>query len=161
MERWSGKVAVVTGASAGIGAAIVEKLVKSGLQVAGFARRAELVEDQVKNLSNIAGHQVTHHDPPAANVYPASKHAVTALTESLRQEMVYLKNKIKVTSISPGLTYTDMFHIGNSERFHKDNMAKMPYLLPEDVADAVMYVLGTPPHVQIHELTIKPVGEEV
>lgn len=32
-------------------------------------------------------------------------------------------------------------------------------LRPEDVADAVTYCIQTPPHVQIHELTIKPVGE--
>lgn len=57
----------------------------------------EKIDGHVVHINSIAGHQVTHHDPPAANVYPASKHAVTALTESLRQEMVYLKNKIKVT----------------------------------------------------------------
>lgn len=47
-----------------------------------------------------------------------------------------------------------MFHIGNSERFSEDNMTQMPYLLPEDVADAVMYVLGTPPHVQVYIFTV-------
>uniref|UniRef100_A0A182YT68 Uncharacterized protein n=1 Tax=Anopheles stephensi TaxID=30069 RepID=A0A182YT68_ANOST len=32
---------------------------------------------------------------------------------------------------------------------------------PEDIADAVLYVLGTPPRVQVHELTIRPVGENM
>ncbi|XP_018325789.1 farnesol dehydrogenase-like [Agrilus planipennis] len=55
MNRWVGKVAVVTGASAGIGAALCEKLVKEGLQVIGFARRAEPIEELSKKLRGQKG----------------------------------------------------------------------------------------------------------
>lgn len=41
----------------------------------------------------------------------------------------------------------------------KDFLTNAPALKSKDIADAVLYVLSTPPHVQVHELTIKPIGE--
>ncbi|XP_033606975.1 farnesol dehydrogenase-like [Cryptotermes secundus] len=86
-------------------------------------------------------------------MFSASKHAVTALTEGLRRELVNLKSKIRVTSLSPGLVRTEM----PPEKF----LDTCPSLNPEDIADGVLYVLGVPPHVQIHELIIMPVGQNI
>lgn len=55
MEKWVGKLAVVTGASAGIGEAIVEDLAKSGINVIGLARRSEKVVEIAERLKNVSG----------------------------------------------------------------------------------------------------------
>lgn len=55
MDRWAGKVALVTGASAGIGAATVRALVQEGLQVVGIARRVEKIEKIAIELKNEKG----------------------------------------------------------------------------------------------------------
>ncbi|XP_017062823.1 farnesol dehydrogenase [Drosophila eugracilis] len=245
MERWQNCVAAVTGASSGIGAEIVRKLISAGVVVVALARRLDRLEqlrqevpecrrpllhvrqcdvtdlvsvnaafdavqqdlggvdilinnagklsggqlltmplDTVQQvlqtnvmgvvyctqrafesmsqrhspahivlINSIVGHYIFNPLPGSQqelNMYPATKHAVTALTELFRQELREFKTQIKVTSISPGLVDTELVPLAYK---------RLPMLQAEDVANAIMYVLATPPHVQVHELTIKPMGE--
>ncbi|CAG9837698.1 unnamed protein product [Diabrotica balteata] len=60
MERWAGSVAFVTGASSGIGEAVVQQLVDSGLKVVGFARRKQLLDQLAKDLSSKKGKFYTY-----------------------------------------------------------------------------------------------------
>lgn len=55
MEKWLGRVAVVTGASSGIGAAICTELVKAGMIVCGLARRKDKVEQLRLSLFGAEG----------------------------------------------------------------------------------------------------------
>lgn len=193
MDRWVGKVAVVTGASSGIGAATVLSLVKAGLKVIGLARRVDKIEElrrqipknaigqlisrkcdvsseeniketfawiitqfggvdvlinnagvlnqtslsgtdnsdlvrqvldvnvlglvfctreayqsmksrgvagHVIHINSVAGHGVPFLvGAPSLNIYPPSKHAVTAIAEIHRQEFIADATKVKVTVI--------------------------------------------------------------
>ncbi|XP_058831552.1 farnesol dehydrogenase-like [Topomyia yanbarensis] len=110
------------------------------------------VDGHIVHINSIAGHMVPNF--PNLNIYPASKFAVTAITETMRHELRTEGTKVKVTSISPGSV--------NTEIMPADVAATgMPLLESDDIAEAVLYVVGTPPRVQVHELTIKPIGEMI
>ncbi|KAF2880511.1 hypothetical protein ILUMI_25664 [Ignelater luminosus] len=239
LNRWHGKVAVVTGASQGIGFAIAKRLAQTGLKVVGLARNVEKLEELSKTLdgklyavtaditkeedilkafewikenvgpihilinsagvsrltqlingstnlwkdvfdtnilglciatreavkdmrvNNVDGHiihlnSIAGHKAINLNVYSASKFAVTALTETLRQELNSIGSKIKITSISPGQVKTNI--LDNSARASglpelpqqmAELLSKAPALQVEDIVDAIEYVLATPPHVQV------------
>ncbi|CAG2061588.1 unnamed protein product [Timema podura] len=124
--------------------------------------REKGVDDgHIININSVAGHYI----PNALNIhiYSASKHAVTVLTEGLRRELVALNSHIRVTSVSPGIVDTHIYESdpvngkARKEYIFKNN----PFLKPKDIADAVLYALGTPPNVQVHEITIRPVGEKM
>lgn len=244
MERWSGKVAVVTGSSSGIGAETTKKLVQAGMVVVGLARRVERtealkrdldesirhrlhamkcditieadiikcfqwvektlggvdilinnagiyrptkliaadnsyairevlntnvlglifcsreafqsmkkrsVDGHIVHINSVAGHK-SHMDD--MNMYCASKFAVTAITETMRKEFKAEKTNIKITSISPGMVKTEII----PEPLRSDGT--LPLLDPAEVANSIIYALSTPPLVQVHDLMIKPMGED-
>lgn len=63
--------------------------------------------------------------------------------------------------MSPGFTGTEILTANGLHKNNdvKDFFLKGPHLRPVDVADPVLYILATPPHVQVHDIIIKPVGE--
>ncbi|XP_072098985.1 dehydrogenase/reductase SDR family member 11a isoform X1 [Mobula birostris] len=255
MERWSGRVALVTGASAGIGAAVARALVQHGMKVVGCARRVDKIEKlaaecesagysgtlipykcdltseeeilsmfsaiktlhqgvdvcinnaglahpepllsgrtefwrnmidvnviamaictreayqsmkerniddgHIININSMSGHRIVPNS--AVHFYAATKYAVTALTEGLRQELQENKTHIRATSVSPGLVETEF-----AFRLHNNDPEKaaatyesLKCLKAEDLANAVVYILSTPSHVQIGDLQMRPTEQQL
>ncbi|CAH1796294.1 unnamed protein product [Owenia fusiformis] len=246
MQRWVGRVALVTGASVGIGAKLSEDLVKAGMTVVGCARNIEKIQKASEDLKssngslyaikcdltkedeilamfneiklkfggvdvcinnaglahaetlltgstekwrnmlevNVIGLSVCTREAvqsmrdrnvddghiihvnsmsgkriitsPAGHFYSASKFAVTALTEGLRHELRDLKSHIRVSSISPGVVETEF-----AERMTNTDMAAKLYgsmkcLETADISAAIIYALSAPPHVQVHDILMRP-----
>lgn len=114
-------------------------------------------EGHVIHISSMAAHRV----PPGSGVYSATKFAVRSLTEGLRQELRAKGSPIRVTAISPGFVETEFaarFH--NSEEKAREIYGQLEVLRPEEIADAVTYVLSQPPHVQVHDILVRPTDQQ-
>jgi 3-hydroxy acid dehydrogenase / malonic semialdehyde reductase len=109
----------------------------------------------VINIGSVAGHDVY----PGGGVYCATKHAVDAITRSLRMDL--FGTPVRVTTVDPGLVQTDFSAIrfrGDLERAARVYEGYTP-LTPADVADAVLYAATRPPHVNIDEIILKPTDQ--
>ncbi|XP_063709590.1 farnesol dehydrogenase-like [Culicoides brevitarsis] len=255
MDYWKGKVAVVTGASAGIGAEIIRDFAKAGINVVGLARRNERVEEIAKemanapgkihaikcdisnldciakafaeieakfkivhilvnnagmmrygnffdenlpfekiqqtidlnisglakctreayklmqkhgdncyivNINSIVGHMTPNAALSCLNIYGPTKHAVTTLTTQIRQELNFAGNRrIKITSVSPGGVMTEFGEAAGIPQEFLQYYQNEPMLSGKDVSSTVMYLLSTPAHLNITELTCQATGEKM
>lgn len=112
----------------------------------------ERKDGHVINIGSIAGHQAY----PGGSVYCATKHAVRAITESLRMET--LEHKIRVSTVDPGMVETEFSDV----RFYGDKeKAKNVYkglepLTGDDIAETVLFCATRPKHVNINEIIVMP-----
>lgn len=109
----------------------------------------------VVNIGSIAGRAAY----PGGNVYCASKAAVRAISEGLKQDL--LGTQVRVTEIQPGLVETEFsivrFH-GDTDRAQKVYEDLTP-LTPDDIADVVFFTVTRSPHVNISEVLLVPTDQ--
>ena len=102
------------------------------------------LEESVGHLlltSSVAGRRAL-----PGSLYSATKHAVTAMAESARQDLD--DSGVRVTSIEPGMVDTPFFDDRPSNA-----------LEPGDIARAIMFAVSQPPHVDVNEILIRPVSQ--
>lgn len=95
------------------------------------------------NIASISGFEVTKQ----STLYSASKAAVHTITQGLEKELA--KTGVRVTSISPGMVDTPLSS--------NTDWGSRKKLDPQDIAEAVIYALQQPSHVNINEVTVRPV----
>jgi 3-hydroxy acid dehydrogenase/malonic semialdehyde reductase len=106
----------------------------------------------IVNLGSIAGKEVYAN----GNVYCATKHAVDALSKSMRIDL--LPHHIKVTAIHPGMVETEFSIVrfkGDEDRAQNVYKGMKP-LSPDDIAETIYWTASRPAHVNINDIIIMP-----
>ncbi|MCC8186435.1 MAG: SDR family oxidoreductase [Bacteroides sp.] len=115
----------------------------------------ERCSGHIINIGSIAGREVY----PNGNVYCATKHAVRALSQAMRLELV--PYGIRTTLIAPGAAETEFSLVrfkGDGQRADTVYQGFEP-LTAQDIADTVSYVLSAPAHVDLQDILIMPTAQ--
>jgi NADP-dependent 3-hydroxy acid dehydrogenase YdfG len=124
-----------------------KSMIDTNVLGAALSIRASLPHFRERNrghmilTSSVAGRRAL-----PGSLYSATKHAVTAMGEALRQEVS--DTDIKVTLIEPGMVDTPFFEDRPSGALEAD-----------DIARAVMFALTQPPHVDVNEVLVRPIHQ--
>ncbi|MGW1915723.1 SDR family oxidoreductase [Streptomyces sp. NPDC002076] len=104
----------------------------------------------IVNIASVGAHEVS----PTAAVYCATKFAVRAISEGLRQESA---GDIRVTLVSPGVTESELADGIADPAARAAMRAYRAVALPASaIADAVAYAISQPPHVDVNEIVVRP-----
>ncbi|MBI3992899.1 MAG: SDR family NAD(P)-dependent oxidoreductase [Candidatus Lambdaproteobacteria bacterium] len=113
---------------------------------------------QIVAISSLAAYRV----PVGLDTvfYSATKHALRALVEGLRSELVAQGSRMKLGMVSPGQVRTEFQSRGRGlDQRGEQYDYKIRVLDPEDVADAVCFLLSTPPQVQVQDIQMRSIQQ--
>ena len=105
--------------------------------------------------SSVSGHQVIAWEP----VYSSTKHAVQAFVHGTRQQLV--GTGVRLGAIAPGIVLNDLWGVTEGDQSIDAEVAAGRGMRSSDVADAFMYMLGTPRHITIRDLVLLPTNQEI
>jgi NADP-dependent 3-hydroxy acid dehydrogenase YdfG len=110
----------------------------------------------VLTVSSIAGVRAS----AGSAVYNATKFAVNAFSEALRQELS--EHDVRVTSINPGAVETELrTHLSpEQQQSQRERFADVTQLQAEDIANTIIYTLGQPAHVSLNDILIRPTRQQ-
>ena len=120
----------------------------------------KMIEQQsghIINIGSLAGREVYER----GNIYCATKHAVTAFSEGLRQELSVRKN-IRVTSIEPGVVQTELTNTITEDSLQGfiEKGKQMEALQADDISNAIIFAIDAPNHMNVNEILIRPTTQD-
>ncbi|MFJ6413245.1 oxidoreductase [Terribacillus saccharophilus] len=120
----------------------------------GIGAALPLMKEQhnghIINIASIGAYEVT----PTAAVYCATKYAVRAITEGLRQEATH---NIRSTLISPGVTESELAdHITDKQASEAMIEYRRQALPASAIAQAILYAISQPAEIDVSELIVRP-----
>ena len=131
------------------------------LAAARLMRRcAQWMVDQKGGDIVVLGSVFGHNISPFSGFYGSTKWALASIAEALRRELA--PKRIRVSTVKPGVVESEFQSVAGYDRENfYDTISRYGTLLhPQDVADAIAYVVTRPPHVLINEMVIRPVGQD-
>jgi NADP-dependent 3-hydroxy acid dehydrogenase YdfG len=113
------------------------------------------VADMV-NISSVAGRVARN----GSGVYNATKHAVGAFSEALRQEVT--GRYVRISLVEPGAVETELAGHNRPEILEglKQRFADMERLQADDIADTIAYIVTRPRHVAVNEMLVRPTQQQ-
>lgn len=135
----------------------IERLMTVNFTGPAFLARALLPQLKSKANSDLIfiGSEAALKGSRNGAVYCASKFALRGFTQSLREECS--KSHLRVSLINPGMVKTEFFE----ELFFEPGKDETNHLLPEDIAEAVAYILNSRAEISIDEINLNPLKKVV
>jgi len=108
------------------------------------------------NISSVAGRVAR----AGSGAYNATKHAVGAFSEALRQEVT--GRHLRVSLVEPGAVSTELASHNRPEILETihQRFGEIERLAAEDIADAIVYIVTRPRHVAINEVLVRPTEQQ-
>ncbi len=110
----------------------------------------------IVTISSVAGRTVR----VGSGVYNLTKWGIGAFSDSLRQEMA--EHGIRVTLIEPGMVATELASHNRPEVLEqiRGRFGGVTPMQAEDIADAILFAIGRPPHVDVNEVLVRPTNQQ-